>query len=259
MPGSKVAPYRMKSSEFLPESSGNSLAGSYTNDLVISKLWLAHELNKILAQQQIQSVPVAYVLGSWYGNASTILRKMRVPIDQIIDVDRKKSWLQKGAQIQQDMGITGVQQMHADANNIDYRQLEQPGVVINTSTNDIADQGWFDNIPSDTIVVLQGRDQVENNGVTSPDELLERFPLETVLYQGTWDLEDPETEYRRSMAIGINGQQQLRELSFLGSQCTKDCSGHRAGYAWSGQRSGRVPNSWSPSFNKGAWLQRNGY
>ena len=51
---------------------------------------------------------------------------------------------------------------------------------------------------------------------------------------------------------------QLDELSFLGSPCTKDCSGHRAGYAWSQTRGGRVPNSWSQSFNNGAALQRAG-
>lgn len=51
---------------------------------------------------------------------------------------------------------------------------------------------------------------------------------------------------------------QLDELSFLGSQCTKDCSGHRAGYAWSQRKGGQVPNSWSPSFNKGAALQAAG-
>jgi len=52
---------------------------------------------------------------------------------------------------------------------------------------------------------------------------------------------------------------QLDELSFLGSPCTKDCSGHRAGYAWSQARAGaKVPNSWSPSFNNGAALQRAG-
>jgi hypothetical protein len=53
-------------------------------------------------------------------------------------------------------------------------------------------------------------------------------------------------------------EQQLDELQFLGSQCTKDCSGHRAGYEWSQRRGGRVPNSWSPSFNKGAALHRAG-
>jgi pyrimidine deaminase RibD-like protein len=47
--------------------------------------------------------------------------------------------------------------------------------------------------------------------------------------------------------------EQLNELQFMGSTCTKDCSGHRAGYAWSKARGGVDANSpWSPSFNKGA-------
>ncbi len=54
-------------------------------------------------------------------------------------------------------------------------------------------------------------------------------------------------------------KRQLEELSFLGSPCTKDCSGHRAGYYWSQARAGaKVPNSWSQSFNNGAALQRAG-
>jgi hypothetical protein len=53
----------------------------------------------------------------------------------------------------------------------------------------------------------------------------------------------------------LTQEQQLDELSFLGSQCTKDCSGHRAGYRWY-QQNGRDPQSWSPSFNKGAALAR---
>lgn len=242
----------------LTESSGYTLAGSYTPDLVFSKLWLTRELERVLNTQGIDSVPVAYILGSWYSNLSTILRKSNTPIQHIVDVERNKQWLKTGQQIQQHMNIDNVEYMAADANKIDYRQLQDPGVVINTGTNDIADLGWFDNIPSGTIVVLQGRDQVKNNGVASPDELLERFPLETVLYQGTIDLEDPETEYQRSMAIGIKGRSPLRELSFLGSPCTKDCSGHRAGYAWSNRHGGIDAASWSQSFNNGAALAKAG-
>ena len=52
--------------------------------------------------------------------------------------------------------------------------------------------------------------------------------------------------------------EQLNELSFKGSQCTKDCSGHMAGYEWSIRKAGKVPNSHSPSFNKGAAIQRAG-
>ena len=53
------------------------------------------------------------------------------------------------------------------------------------------------------------------------------------------------------------GEQQLDELDFLGSPCTKDCSGHRAGYEWY-KRKGRDPYSHSPSFNNGATLARLG-
>jgi hypothetical protein len=50
-------------------------------------------------------------------------------------------------------------------------------------------------------------------------------------------------------------RQELDELSFLGSECTKDCSGHRAGYDWSKRKGLRQANSlYSPSFNKGAAL-----
>jgi pyrimidine deaminase RibD-like protein len=54
-------------------------------------------------------------------------------------------------------------------------------------------------------------------------------------------------------------QDELNELSFLGSPCTKDCSGHRAGYAWSQSKGGRVAQSpFSPSFNKGSQLHVDG-
>jgi hypothetical protein len=41
-------------------------------------------------------------------------------------------------------------------------------------------------------------------------------------------------------------EQEISELSFMGSQCTKDCSGHKAGYKWSLDRGG-VENPASPS------------
>ena len=57
------------------------------------------------------------------------------------------------------------------------------------------------------------------------------------------------------IAKGVAEEEQLDELSFLGSECTKDCSGHRAGYDWSKRKGLRQANSlYSPSFNKGAAL-----
>lgn len=49
-----------------------------------------------------------------------------------------------------------------------------------------------------------------------------------------------------------NEDEELTELSFKGSPCTKDCSGHRAGYEWSLRKGKRHAASWSRSFNNGA-------
>lgn len=54
-------------------------------------------------------------------------------------------------------------------------------------------------------------------------------------------------------------ESQLNELTFKGSPCTKDCSGHRAGYEWSQRKGGVDAASWSRSFNNGAALFKNGY
>lgn len=43
----------------------------------------------------------------------------------------------------------------------------------------------------------------------------------------------------------------LDELKFMGSQCTKDCSGHKAGFEWSVDRKGQTAATPSQSFNNG--------
>jgi len=239
----------------LEESSGYSFEGSWTPDLVFSKLWLAQELKNILADNQVDTVPVIYVLGSWWGNMSVILDRTDVPVEKIINVDTNSQWLRGSQTLTKAMNINNVQAMKADVNRLDYRQLTGPSVVINASLNDIKDRGWFEHIPNGTLVVLQGRDQADSKNVYhSPQDILDQYPLDSVLYQGTMKLQDPETSYRRHMVIGVKGQQQLDELTFLGSPCTKDCSGHRAGYAWSKARGGIQSASWSRSFNNGAAL-----
>jgi hypothetical protein len=84
----------------------------------------------------------------------------------------------------------------------------------------------------------------------------DRYLVATAHYRRTYDTEDrPVIAMPRGDAIT---SEDLLELDFMGSECTKDCSGHRAGYAWS-VRKGRVPaQSWSPSFNKGAALAWSG-
>ncbi len=188
----------MKSQEII-ESSGYSLEGSFTPDLVFSKYWLMAELDRIQSKYS-----VAYILGSWYGNLAVYLLKFQRPqVDQIINVETNREYLSASRQLITAMGGSNVQYMLQDANKLDYRQLDDQGVVINTSLTDMPGQEWFDRIPQGSMVALQARDHDPGEQFAGPEDITEKFPLSQVLYSGSLDLEDPETQYTRFMVIGI--------------------------------------------------------
>jgi hypothetical protein len=183
----------------LDESSGYSLQGSFTPDLVFSKLWLMRELAKIQPQ-----VSTMYVLGSWYGNLAVLLTLYpQIDVEEIINVETNAKFLKGSKNLLNQVGADNVEYMLKDANDLDYRQLDSNSVVVNTSLNDIKGTDWFENIPSGTLVAMQARNQVENEQFAGPESIEQKFPLDQVLYSGSLDLEDPETEYTRFMIIGI--------------------------------------------------------
>ena len=182
----------------LDESSGSGLDGSFTRDLVFSKLWLMRELAQIQPH-----VSTMYVLGSWYGNLALFLNRYpRVKVDHIINVETDQERLDTGARMLDQAGAHNIEHMLKDANSLDYRQLGRDGAVVNTSLIDIKGRDWFENIPEGTLVIMQARDQVDDEQFAGPADIAQRFPLDQVLYSGTLELEDPETEYTRFMIIG---------------------------------------------------------
>jgi hypothetical protein len=183
----------------LQESSGYSLQGSFTPDLVFSKLWLINQLAKI-----VDRVDVMYVLGSWYGNLSLLLRRFPlVTVDKIINIDTNQQFLRTSQQILNQLKYGNIEHMAKNANDIDYRQLTDRSAVVNTSLTDMSGTEWFENIPPGTLVVLQARDQDPGNQFDSVQDIQAKFPLDQVLYQGTMTLRDPQTQYHRFMIIGI--------------------------------------------------------
>jgi len=182
----------------LDESSGYSLAGSFTRDLTASKVWLLTELERI--QRDFSTV---YVLGSWYGNLALYMTlQPRIHADRIINVEKSLEMLDASQSLLDLAGASNVKYMLADANKLDYRQLGDSGCVINTSLTDMPGRAWFLNIPDGTLVVLQGRDHDPNRDFSSTQDIVDRFPLSEVLYHGRMQLRDPETEYTRYMVIG---------------------------------------------------------
>jgi hypothetical protein len=183
----------------LKESSGYSLAGSFTSDLTKSKVWLLTELAKITPQWSTM-----YVLGSWYGNLALYnTLQPTIGVDQIINVETNLDMLKQSQRMLDLIGADNVEPMLKDANDLDYRQVGHGGVVVNTSLTDMPGTKWFENIPQGTMVAMQARNQDPGEQYASAQDIVDRFPLSRVLYQGTLDLEDPETPYQRYMVIGI--------------------------------------------------------
>ena len=182
----------------LTESSGYSLQGSFTHDLTTSKVWLLLELARI---QPITGTVDR--LGSWFGNISLYMHLLPL-LDHgtIINVERDRSMLAQSERMLNHIGAQDVEHMLADANDIDYRQLGADGVVINTSLTDMPGRAWFDRIPKGTRVVMQARDHDPGQQFHSTKDIIDRYPLTTVEYQGILELQDPETEYTRFMVIG---------------------------------------------------------
>jgi hypothetical protein len=183
----------------LDESSGYSLAGSFTRDLTASKVWLLKELERI--QDRFSTI---YMLGSWYGNMALLMTlEGRIQADKIVLVEKNPEFLSGSKRILDRVGVDNAEYMLADANRLDYRQLGDRGCVINTSLTDMPGRGWFLNIPEGTLVALQARDQDPGQQFDSTQSIVDRFPLSTVLYHGRMGLRDPETEYTRYMVIGV--------------------------------------------------------
>jgi len=127
----------------------------------------------------------------------------------------------------------------------------------------------------------------DDNRENDPEDVLFRFAkmwysapdvatqqrVEQALAKIGWEIGELESEEGGAFVMRIGDEDgdsyigwseeqladQLNELTFKGSPCTKDCSGHRAGYEWSRRKGGVDAASWSRSFNNGAALFKNGY
>jgi hypothetical protein len=182
-------------------SSEYNIHGSFTRDLVFSKFWLCEVLSNI--KQEFSNI---YILGSWYGNFGLIVSTYNpITFEKLINVDINKKLLKPSKMLSKSFNLKNVEYMNKDANDLDYRQLDKNGLVVNLSCNNIENRGWFENIPSGTLVVLQGRnnDPKSLNHFENLTDFINSFPLRKTLFRGKFKLQDPETKYHRYMIIGI--------------------------------------------------------
>jgi pyrimidine deaminase RibD-like protein len=179
----------------------------------------------------------------------------------------------QGQQKDQDLGVVAAAVLDPDNNcvvGLNYPAKDGRRVHGERAAID-AYHDRFGNIPAGSIIITTcspcTHDMEERSGINCSD-LIDEVGVHKV-YAGYQDPTQDFDNKRYHIEITRNPKIQelckkfadtflkkdLNELSFLGSECTKDCSGHRAGYNWSKRKGLRQGNSpYSPSFNKGAAL-----
>lgn len=179
------------------EDSPNTLAGSFTKDLLLSKFWLCDKLRRSsMANRAIENGTIL-VLGSWYGNLGLVMLSALPDFKTMILVDKDPSCIRFSTWLYNRVDPR-LESRLQDANDVDYSEWQGPLLVINTSCNDMEDRGWFQRIPKGTVVALQSRSSHE-----TLDQFVARYPLQKTMYVGTLALSDPETSYKRFMKIGL--------------------------------------------------------
>lgn len=187
----------MRIRDLTNEASPDTLEGSFTDDLVISKTWLADKLKQGYKDKCVRTI---YILGSWYGNLALFLQKAGLVFDNIVLVDKDANVLKASEKLLRPVFDPGkLIFIDTDSKDVIY---DKPGIVINTSINDM-NTDWYDNVPKGMRVVIQGRDSVDGpTRIADMEQFTDMFPMSKTEYLGKKELSDPETEYTRYMKIG---------------------------------------------------------
>lgn len=184
----------------LSEVSPNTLDGSFSEDLILSKIWLIKELLKAR-----DSYSTIYVLGSWFGNLAMLMANRDLSFDRIINFDIDSNSLAASEYIIKKLDLDDrVFNQKADVNEIIYSGIDDHGLVVNTSCNNINGSQWFNNIPIGTMVAFQARNNdpgavVITNGIS---DLVDLYPMSQYLFKGQLRLDDKDGPYDRYMIIG---------------------------------------------------------
>lgn len=179
---------------------------AFSSGQILSKTWLAEELEKVIVAEIILQPLNIVALGGWYGLANFILQvRNNINIKKFVSIDLdadackiadtiNESWVWKNWQFKSKW---------ADANHVDLTEFD---VVINTSTEHFAQRSWFDNIAEGTLVALQSNDMKHDDHCHNHETLAEfekEFPVSKLLYSGEKSFQYPDWGFTRFMIIGI--------------------------------------------------------
>ena len=184
----------------LPDHERTRALDAFWSGQLDSKVWLTEELNKV------HSLPSdVYIFGGWIGVlASIMLQTSTFQINKLRSIDLD-SWCEPIADMMckpHEMNEWKFKARTADMSLYDYEST--PDVVINTSTEHVIQSvydDWYNNIPSGTLVVVQGNDFFSCPEHVRCSNGLSEFKQQNHVTNELFSGELPHDLYTRYMAI----------------------------------------------------------
>ncbi len=152
------------------------------------KSWLCQAIGRL----GLPDMPVL-IVGGWLGFTAALLERLGYHDITDVDPDPRAAVIARHYRRRN----PHYQRVVADVNDLDLRRY---GLIINTCTEHISDDRWFQGLAPGQTVILQNTDWPEEdhvNGVASVTELMARYPMD-LMYAGSLDLD----QYHRFMTVG---------------------------------------------------------
>jgi hypothetical protein len=182
---------------------------AFSSSQILSKLWLAETLEKVVEHNNFSEELKILNLGGWYGIMHFILKarnNLKIKTYRNVDLNKEacdtadlinKAWVWQNWKFKS---------INKDANLFKYNR-EDFNVIINTSVEHIESKQWFDNIPEKSLVILQSNNMPHDDHVSNHNtlqEFVDSYLLTELFYHGQKMFQyDDENFFKRFMIIGI--------------------------------------------------------
>lgn len=168
-----------------------------------SKAWLVNHLSKYITPAEPTNI---YIFGGWIGILGSMLLQSDINVRKCrsIDLDPWCETIADTVNKTFEMDNWRFKAITADMCEYQYQSDIYPDVVINTSTEHVTQEvynRWYDNIPSNTLVVAQGNDYFSCDEHIRCSRNLEEFKHQNLVKTDYYSGELETDMYRRFMSI----------------------------------------------------------
>jgi hypothetical protein len=183
---------------------------SFKHGLIKSKLWLCNELENIIQNDVKYNV---HILAGWtniLGFMLSVRKSYQYQEIHSYDIDTSSITIANQITDAWNYEEPKIQNHLVDINHIDYTNHEGDLIYINCSVEHLENRDWFSNIKKGSIVCLQATDiditdhpWYIKDYTPTIDSIVDKYPLEQILFKNALPIVYSHFEYKRFMVIGI--------------------------------------------------------